>query len=412
MRISIVSIGSELLIGHTVNTNLAFIGESLAREGYTVDREVCIPDVPDIIEKTFQEQLSLADLVISIGGLGPTRDDMTRVIGAKVTGAELRHRPEVLEHIKTYLGPRLSLVPEEALLTQSMVPENAEPLLNHNGTAPGLWCPRDERTLLLLPGPPRELRPMFTQKALPLIRQHGEPDSCRRSLTVYGIPEATVADRLESSVSFPENVEVAYCTRAGEVDIRLTAPPDMAVELEQLIEKIRELFGQAAVVDSVSLSEAVGKLLKEQNLHLALAESCTGGLIASAVVEPPGASAYFQGSIVCYSNDTKTKLLRVPEKEIDQFGAVSEPVARSMAAGALKTMNAETAIAITGIAGPAGGSKEKPVGLVFIATAVQEEIKVNQYNFSGNRERIRNRAVTTALNDLRLHLLKHRSEIT
>ncbi len=404
MRISIISIGSELLIGHTLNTNLAFIGEQLAEAGYTVDREVCIPDDPAVMEDIMRQELSEAELVISIGGLGPTRDDLTRPIGARVVGAELQEEPEVLRHIESYLGPRLELVPRDALRSQAQVPVGAIALLNHNGTAPGLWCPCRERVLLLLPGPPRELQPMFKEEAMPRIRQLGEPDSCRRSLRVYGIPEATVAERLESALSFPAQVEVAYCTRAGEVDIRLTAPPAMAEQLDELQEQAHNLFGRDALPGSSDLVQTIGDLLNAKGWRLALAESCTGGLIGAAITEQSGGSSFFNGGIICYSNESKINLLGVPAATIEETGAASEATARALAIGAQKTLAAEAAAAVTGIAGPTGGTVDKPTGLVYIATAVGKEVKVQAYNFSGNRERVRNRTVIAALNDLRIHL--------
>ncbi len=404
MRIGVISIGSELLIGHTVNTNLAYIGEQLAAAGFTVDREVCIPDLPPVMEETMRQELAAAELVITIGGLGPTRDDLTRDIAARVMGAELREEATVRRHIEQYLGPRLPIIPPTALQVQSRVPVGATAILNHNGTAPGLWCPCEGRTLVLLPGPPRELQPMFESEIMPRIRQLADPDRYRRSLRLYGIPEAAAAEKLESSIELPAEVEIAYCARAGEIDVRLTALPELAPRVDQIIEEIRLLFSSAALPESTDLVGAVANLLKLRRLSLALAESCTGGLIAGAITDRAGASEFFHGSIVCYSNQSKQQLLGVPGKVLEQHGAVSQETALAMATGAQRQMAADCAIAVTGIAGPGGGTVDKPVGLVYIATAVKDQVRAKAHHFNGHRERIRARAVTAALDSLRIHL--------
>ncbi len=404
MRIVVVSIGSELLIGHTINTNLAFIGEQLAGAGYTVDREVCIPDQTEVLASTIAEELGRAQVVITIGGLGPTRDDMTREIAARILGAPLREQPTARRHIEDYLGARLNRLPQEALRVQSLVPQGATALLNDNGTAPGLWCPTGNGALVLLPGPPRELRPIFVEQVLPRLRELLPPDSCRRGLRVCGMPESVVAEHLETNLELEPEIELAYCARAGEVDIRLTAEPTMAQRLDQLLEQIKRLFGQAVVPDSGDLAASVADLLTARGWRLALAESCTGGLLGARLTERPGASDFFTGGVVCYSNQVKRELLGVPEETLQHDGAVSEATVRGMALGIMKRLATETAIAITGIAGPDGGSLDKPVGLVYIATGVNQDIQVRRRVFNGNRESIRQRAATAALNDLRIHL--------
>jgi len=407
MRITIISIGSELLIGHTVNTNLAFIGERLADIGYTVTREICIPDIPEILERELRREIDKADLVITIGGLGPTRDDMTRNSATRVLGRELRPEPKVKKHIENYLGERLSQIPESAIDTQSKVPEGATALLNDNGTAPGLWCPHEKGILALLPGPPRELRPMIINEILPRIQETYPPDSCRRSLTVCDIPESQVAEKLEGSLEIDSDIEIAYCARAGEVDIRLTGPSDSAPRLDSYINEIKNLFTPFALPETLDQVDALAELLTKNGLSMVVAESCTGGLISSRITEKPGASKFFKGGIIAYSNSIKKQMLDVPDRILEEHGAVSEETAKLMALGAAKRLAADAAIAITGIAGPEGGTVDKPVGLVYIATAVNNNVKVRRRVFNGNRERIRNRAATSALNDLKIHLTEN-----
>lgn len=407
MRITIISIGSELLIGHTVNTNLAFIGERLADIGYTVTREICIPDIPEILERELRREIDKADLVITIGGLGPTRDDMTRNSATRVLGRELRPEPKVKKHIENYLGERLSQIPESAIDTQSKVPEGATALLNDNGTAPGLWCPHEKGILALLPGPPRELRPMIINEILPRIQETYPPDSCRRSLTVCDIPESQVAEKLEGSLKIDSDIEIAYCARAGEVDIRLTGPSDSAPRLDSYINEIKNLFTPFALPETLDQVDALAELLTKNGLSMVVAESCTGGLISSRITEKPGASKFFKGGIIAYSNSIKKQMLDVPDRILEEHGAVSEETAKLMALGAAKRLAADAAIAITGIAGPEGGTVDKPVGLVYIATAVNNNVKVRRRVFNGNRERIRNRAATSALNDLKIHLTEN-----
>ncbi len=408
MNIHVISTGTEILIGHTLNTNLAFLGAMLNAEGYVIRRECCVSDRAADIGSAVRDELAAADLVLTIGGLGPTSDDLTRDVVAAVLGAPLHFDAAVHAAIVTYLGERSVKVPPQALRTQAMIPENATPLINRNGTAPGLWCPRaDGKIVVMLPGPPRELQPMFLEDVLPRLRALAEPEIMRRGFTVCGIPESVVADKVELLLTEFPGIEPAYCARLGQVDVRLSAPPAKRPLLEDATRLISAAFGQAVLAEpAANLAQVVGALLQAKGLWLATAESCTGGSIAKEITDVAGASAFFSGGIVSYSNDWKQTLLDVREDTLTQQGAVSAAAATEMLNALFRRYEADAGIAVTGIAGPAGGTPDKPVGLVFIATGVRGKRQVEQYSFPGNREAVRQRTVTTALNQLRLQLLE------
>ncbi len=406
MKIIVVSIGSEILVGHTVNTNLAFIGGELSRAGYTVDREICIPDDPGVIRSTIAAELAEFDLIITSGGLGPTHDDMSRQIIAESLGLPLHLEPAVLAHIEQFLSRRHVAVAPEVLAVQAMVPEGATALLNSNGTAPGLWIPFNGRVVVMLPGPPRELQPLFSREVLPRIRQLAAPEVARETLRVCGIPESTVAQRVETALAaFPE-IDLAYCARPTQVDVRLTSSLTARARLDLAVARLQAEFGDALLPgDQENLVQSVAALLRQGGWWLATAESCTGGGIAAAITDEPGVSDIFAGSFVCYVNAWKERWLGVPAQILIEHGAVSEPTARAMLEGLLQRTGAEAGIAVTGIAGPGGGTEEKPVGLVYIATGVGAARQVARQVFPGHRENVRQRTIATALNQLRRQLL-------
>jgi len=407
VRTHVICIGDEILRGHTLNTNLAFIGEMLDRNGYALDREICIPDRPDVITAAVDRELQDADLVITTGGLGPTSDDVTRDAVAKALGLTLRLDQSVLESIRTYLAERGFRVPDEALHSQAMAPASGAVLPNRNGTAPGLWCASGAKAVVMLPGPPRELRPMFTESVLPRLREFAAPERTGGSLRICGLPESVAAERVETVLAGTPEIRPAYCAQPGGVDVHLTAPARSAEALAAALDRIRRELGAAALPDDcANVAEALGRLLLRRGWRLATAESCTGGGIAAAITENAGASDYFHGSVVTYANEWKSRLLNVKEATLDRFGAVSAETAREMLDGLLALHDVQAGIAVTGVAGPAGGSVEKPVGLVFVGTAVLESRNIRRCVFPGNRRTVRQRTVATALNQLRLDLLQ------
>ena len=406
MQAEIISIGGELLIGHTVNTNFAFLAATLAEHGYGVERELCIPDVPRVVEEAVADALSRAELVITIGGLGPTRDDLTREAVANMIGCPLQFSEQVFESVSAYLAKRLVKLPDEALKTQSMVPEGATPLINANGTAPGLWCPAPhDRVVVMLPGPPRELKPIFTEQVMPRILERWAPGWCRRTLRVCGVPESLAAKRAETVLAEHEKIDIAYCARPGIVDVRLTATMDCQTQVDQCMEALRSEFDQAVLVQEDDLVDALARILTERRMTLAVAESCTGGGIGAAITERAGASEFFLGGVIAYANSIKQRQLDVPEQVLKTQGAVSEETARAMVKGVCQRFQTDTGIAVTGIAGPDGGSEEKPVGLVFIATCVRDDIVVKHRVYPGSRETVRERTVNSALNQLREQIM-------
>jgi nicotinamide-nucleotide amidase len=384
VKIELINTGSELLLGRVLNTHQQWICRGLADLGYEVSRQVCVADDGPSIQAAAGEALGRADLVIVTGGLGPTSDDLTRDLIARMLGRKLVFVPEVLAKIEAYFAARNRPPPPNSQL-QAMVLEGARVLPNHNGTAPGqaIACEPNpfspaggKAMLILLPGPPRELRPMFTESVLPLIQREmplGAKFVCRTLRTAglgESLVETKIAPPLEPSVR--EGLEIGYCARIGEVDVRLIARGDRAAEIVANAEQIvRDQLGDALIfgVDDDSMESVVVGLLTRQGKTLALAESCTGGLIANRITNVPGASRVFIAGLVTYSNDAKQSLLGVRRESLEAHGAVSETVAREMAEGARARLGTDYAISVTGVAGPSGGTADKPVGTVFMAVA-------------------------------------------
>lgn len=408
MRIHLICVGNEILLGRTLNTNLAFIGHALGRDGYRVDREVCVPDEPAAITAALRAELSQAAMVITVGGLGPTSDDITRPVVAEALGLQLRLDVDVQARIEAYLAQRHVRIPPEAVRLQAMVPEGASVLPNRTGTAPGLWCPRPGGAVVMLPGPPREFEPMVTECLLPRLRELAPPVAIACTLCACGLPESVVAESVEAALGASRGITPAYCAQPGQVAVRLSAPPDREQDLEEARSAVAARLGDSILPKGVaSLPEAVGQLLRAMGYSLATAESCTGGMIAAAMTDAPGASDYFAGSIVSYSNAWKAACLAVKQETLDRHGAVSRETAVEMLDGLRQRHRSDVGVAVTGIAGPGGGTVEKPLGLVFIASGIRGEAEVNRFVFPGDRSSVRLRTTSAALNQLRLQLIAH-----
>jgi nicotinamide-nucleotide amidase len=382
MIIELVNTGSELMLGRVLNTHEQWLCRRLADTGYVVTRQVAVPDTGPDIRSAVSEALGRADLVITTGGLGPTSDDMTRDLIAAMLGKRLLEDSEILRQIKQFFDTRNRRMPERTRL-QAQVPEGALVLANPNGTAPGLALevrPNPFRNgaaswLVMLPGPPRELRPMFDNTVIPLLHRVlpvPVPFVCR-TLRATGIGESMVEERVDAALKplLARGLQLGYCARTGQVDVRLAA---QSVSGEQLVNEavaiVSDRLGSFLYTDAEEdIEVSVLKLLTNRKETLALAESCTGGCIANRLTNVPGASAVLLAGLVTYSNQAKMKFLGVLEETLKEHGAVSEPVAREMAEGARRETGADYAIAVTGIAGPTGGSESKPVGTVFIALA-------------------------------------------
>jgi nicotinamide-nucleotide amidase len=401
VNIELLNTGSELMLGRVLNTHQQWLCRRLADLGYIVTRQVAVPDTAHDIQSAVREALSRADLIVTTGGLGPTSDDLTRDLIAQLLGKKLRLDDAVLDHIKRRFAARNLPMPKNNEV-QALVPEGALVLANPNGTAPGLamkvgsggWglasgkpqtrerlSPDPKRQtsaakwLVMLPGPPRELRPMFDNLVVPLLRREFPLDApfvCR-TLRTSGIAESLVQEKIATPLSalVAAGLEIGYCARPGQVDVRLSARGVNEGKIVRAAEAVvqRILGAQIYGFDDEEMESVVVRLLAGRKKTLALAESCTGGCIANRVTNVPGASAVFPGGFVTYSNDVKEKFLGVRAETLAAHGAVSEAVACEMAEGARQQTGADFALAVTGIAGPDGGTKEKPVGTVFIGLA-------------------------------------------
>lgn len=384
MRTEIINIGAEILAGQTLNTHHQWIAQRLAECGRTVERQETIDDRPKEIVESARAALERSDLVITTGGLGPTSDDRTREALAAAFGFELREDPNVTVAIRGFFERRQRPLPE-SVLVQANVPVGGHVFQNEFGTAPGIGLPIDNgaKWLLMIPGPPRELRPMFLNQALPFINnQFPQPSAfASRILRSTGLGESRVQDVIESPLAplIQSGLEVGYCARPGEVDIRLIARGPAARELsEQAREIVLSLLGPYIFTeDDQSLEAVVIELANAKGLTLATAESCTGGHIANRLTNVPGASNAFLAGFVTYHNTAKINAIGVSKKTLDAHGAVSEPVAKEMADGARRAANADFAISTTGIAGPDGGNDEKPVGLVYMGLATPTGTEVS-----------------------------------
>ncbi len=371
------------MLGHVLNTHQQWICRQLADHGYPVTRQIAVADAGPAIQQAVGEALSRADLVITTGGLGPTSDDLTRDLIADALGRALREDAGVLANIENFFAARKRPMPAKTRV-QALVPEGAIVLHNRHGTAPGLAMEvqpdasrHADKTvwLIMLPGPPRELRPMFLEQVLPLIQQRLPLVDAfvSRTLKTTGLGESLVEEKIAGPLEqlVAAGLEIGYCARTGEVDLRLGARgaggQKILNQAEQIVRALldRHIFGEGDEL----LETILVRQLTERKQTLALAESCTGGFLANRITNVPGASVIFLAGLITYSDEAKRRLLGVREGTLAKHGAVSEAVAREMAEGARRQTGADHALAITGIAGPGGGTPDKPVGTVFIALA-------------------------------------------
>ena len=417
MNVEIINTGSELMLGRVLNTHQQWLCRRLADLGQVVTRQVAVADRGRDIQQAVREALTRADLILTTGGLGPTSDDITRELIAELLGCKLVPSPLVLAHIEAFFAQRNRPRPPKTDV-ETLVPEGAEVFLNPTGTAPGLalkipaWenTPAGQsRWLVMLPGPPRELRPMFDASVVPWLQREFAPEIfiCR-TLRSTGVGESRVQEMVEAALQplVARGLEIGYCARPGAVDVRLTArgtpAPDLVREGETVVQGIlgANIYGQ----DDDDLETVVVRLLTRHRQTLALAESCTGGNIAHRVTNVPGASAVFWGGVTSYANAAKESLLGVAAETLRLHGAVSEPVAREMSAGARARSGADFALAVTGIAGPDGGTPEKPVGTVFIALASAQGVQVERRLNPWDRLTFKDVTATQALELLRQNL--------
>jgi nicotinamide-nucleotide amidase len=405
VRVDVINTGTELVLGRTLNTHLGYLGEKLFLAGLRIQRQLCIPD-GEVIGEVLTERFSHADIMIVTGGLGPTSDDITRELTAELLGLELRLDEAVADNIKGYYARRTRPFGEGGR-RQAMVPEGAIVLPNGNGTAPGLYLPKTDRNphLFLLPGPPRELYLMFEDHVLPrLLEIVGRSDVESREWKFCGLGESELAEHLEPPLSKIPNLEIGYCAKTMEVHLRCLGDENALAQADAVV---REIFPHQLVSDDLESIEAViVRLLAERKQWVTAAESCTGGFLAHRLTNVSGASSVLAETHVTYANEAKTRLLGVDPEAIAEFGVVSDRVVTQMAEGALKISGADHALAVTGIAGPTGGSDAKPVGTVYLAIASKDaETHAEKCFYPIDREAFKWRTSQRALDLLRRRLL-------
>ncbi|HHX73274.1 MAG TPA: competence/damage-inducible protein A [Firmicutes bacterium] len=410
MRAEIIATGTELLLGQIVNTNARFLAEKLAEKGIDVYWQTVVGDNPLRLEEAFRLALSRADLVLSSGGLGPTADDITKETLAKVMGLPLEPHAGWQEYLEQLFSRRPGFRMPPSNRKQALLPRGARLIANENGTAPGIWVEKEGKIVVLMPGPPRELEPMFTKHVMPLLPETGSI-IMSRVLKITGLGESLMEELVSDLVRAQTNPTIAPLARQNESHLRISAKAKSREECLRLLaateEKLLARLGEHVFArDEETMEEVVAGLLMAKKYTLAVAESCTGGLLAHTLTNVPGSSAFFLSGLVTYSNAAKERLLHVPSSLLAEKGAVSAEVAQAMAGNARELAHSTLGVGITGIAGPDGGSPEKPVGLVYIALATPEDVRVKRFNFFGKRENIKERAVLAALNMIRLYLIR------
>lgn len=407
---SIITIGDELLIGQTIDTNSPWMSEELNKIGVWVKRRVAVGDAWDDIWRALDEEGEASDIVLITGGLGPTADDITKPLLCKYFGGTLVVNEEVLAHVK-YLFEKVFRRPGPMLernLKQAEVPDACTVLMNQRGTAPGMWFEKNGKIFISLPGVPHEMKGLMKTQVLPRLQQHFKmPFILHKTFLTYGIGESFLAEKIKSwEQQLPQHLKLAYLPHYGNVRLRLTGISDDKKKLEQELEEqsksIKPLIGEWLVVeDDMTIQQVVAKSLKERKQTLGTAESCTGGYIAHLITQNAGASLFFKGTVVAYDNEVKKNILHVSGQTLQLDGAVSEESAREMAKGVLNQLKTDYALATTGIMGPDGGTEEKPVGTVWIAVGNANRIEAQKFNFRFDRLRNIEQTAHTALNMLR-----------
>ena len=407
MIAELVAVGTEILLGNIVNTNSAYLSEKCAQLGLSVYYESVVGDNRDRMKAVIASALDRSDVVILSGGLGPTEDDLTKEVCAEVMGLPLSEDPHSRKRIERYMKEYKKNHPDRRVTSnkykQAQVPEGAVVLDNHNGTAPGLILEKNGKTAILLPGPPNELIPMFEESVFPYLRKKQPEIICSQVVKICGIGESQVAADIQDMIEAQTNPTLAPYAKTGEVHLRITAKGEDEKSCKKLIKpvvkELQKRFGKNvfALDADKTLEESVVDLLKEKELTLSLAESCTGGAIAARIVNVPGASQVFTHGFVTYSNRAKRECLGVKKSTLKTVGAVSAKCAKQMAKGGCAASGADICLSVTGLAGPDGGTSETPVGTVFMGCCCNGHTITREYHFTGNRTKIRQQAVASAL---------------
>ena len=410
---SIITIGDELLIGQVVDTNSAWMAQELNKIGIWVKRRVAVGDLWEEIWNALNEESEKSQVILITGGLGPTADDITKPLLCEYFGGRLIMDPAAEANVRHIFETLLKRPMIERNLKQAEVPDVCTVSQNNRGTAPGMWFEKDGRIFISMPGVPHEMMGMMSDYVLEALqKQFTLPTILHRTLLTSGIGESFLAEHISAFESaLPDYIRLAYLPNYGMVRLRLTATgtnrPVLEDQLNAHFGRLKERVAPWMAMDEdITMSQAVARLLKAAGRTLSTAESCTGGYIAHLISRESGASAYFKGSVVSYSNEIKEKVLHVDPLTIQTAGAVSEETVRQMAAGALRELNTDYALATSGIMGPDGGTKEKPVGMVWVAVGNRQKIIAQQFNFRFDRQRNIELTATNALNLLRKFILE------
>ena len=410
MKAEIIAVGTEILLGDIVNTNAQYLSQELAKLGIEVFRQEVVGDNENRLLEILEEALKRSDLVITTGGLGPTQDDLTKETVCKYFNMDLvlhEESNEVLKDMFKKMGREIT----ENNLKQVYFPKESIVLANPNGTAPGALIKKNNKMVAVLPGPPKEMKPMFDNELKKHLKEMGDEIIVSRVIRVLGIGESAAAEKLKNFIDNGTNPTVAPYAKEDDVIFRVTAKANTEEESLKLINPVAEevkktlgldFYGEGA---DTTIEEVLGKLLIEKGLKIATAESCTGGMIASRLISFPGISEVFLEGAVTYSNDAKMRTLNVKEDTLNKYGAVSEETAKEMALGIAMRAGADISVVTTGIAGPGGGTEEKPVGLVYMGIYYKGEVTVKRFVFNGDRNKVRTRATITALDMVRREIL-------
>ena len=410
MTAEIICVGTEILLGNIVNTNAAYLSERLAALGISVFSETTVGDNPERLEQVVHQGLERSDILILSGGLGPTKDDLTKEIAARACGQKLKEDKEAMRRLKEYFSStRLPMT--ENNLKQAMVPENCTVLYNENGTAPGMVIHEERgKEVILLPGPPSELIPMFHHQVEPILQKLRPGVLFSKVIKIDCMGESSVETEILDLIEKQSNPTVAPYAKLGEVHLRVTANADTMEEAKELVKpmvmELRRRFGNKIYTEEedITLEEVLVESLAEKKYTIAAAESCTGGMFTGRLVNVPGASDVLNESFITYSNEAKMKYLGVKEETLNTVGAVSEETAVQMAEGAAKAADADVGVGITGLAGPGGATEDKKPGLVYIGVCVHGKTKVKKYQLKGDRQKVRQVTVSRAMTMVRLAL--------
>ena len=412
MVAELVCVGTELLLGNIVNTNAAFLAKQCAMLGLSMYHQSVVGDNEERLKETIRTALDRSDIVILCGGLGPTQDDLTKEAAAAVMGFPLVEDAHSKERIEEYFKNSQFKIITDNNWKQAQVPDGCIVVDNHNGTAPGIIMEKDGKSVILLPGPPNELIPMFQQDIFPYLNKLQPETIYSVMVKLYGVGESLAETEILDLIEAQENPTIATYAKTGEVHLRVTARALDEKEAKKLVKpmvkELKKRFGSHiyATDEATTLEESIVELLREKNLTLTTAESCTGGMLAARLTNVSGVSEVFKQGFVTYSNRAKRKLLDVKKNTLKLYGAVSEKTAKEMAKNGAFVTGSDICVSITGLAGPNGGTQEKPVGLVYIACAYQNEIRVKEFHFRGNRQKIRELSVVNALTLLRSCILE------